>query len=71
VLRPMSPGRHLLHVMVVEGIAGTRSATLITNYVLDILHRTPDAAEIRSAPDDDADPATLGNTPLALRTPRR
>ena len=71
VLRPLAPGRHLLHVMVVEGIAGTRSATLITNYVLDILHRTPDAAEIRSAPDDDADPATLGNTPLALRTPRR
>jgi hypothetical protein len=71
VLRALSPGRHLLHVVVVERIAGAPSATLITNYVLDILHRSPDAAEIRSAPDDDADPASLGNTPLALRTPRR
>jgi hypothetical protein len=71
VLRALTPGRHLLHVKVVERIAGTPSATLVTDYVLDVLHRSPDAAEIRSAPDDDANPATLGNTPLALRTPRR
>jgi hypothetical protein len=71
VLRALAPGRHLLHVKVVERIAGTPSATLITDYVLDVLQRSPDAAEIRSAPEDDADPATLGNTPLALRTPRR
>lgn len=71
VLRPLSAGRHLLHVVVRQRIAGAQPATLVTDYVLRVLRRSPNAGERRSAPPDDTNPASLGNEPLALRPPRR
>lgn len=71
VLRPLQAGRHLLHVVVRQRIAGARPATLVTDYVLRVLDRPPNARERRSAPPDDSNPASLGNEPLVLRTPRR
>jgi len=70
VLRPLPAGRHLLHVVVRQRIAGARPATLVTDYVLRVLDRPPNARERRSAPPEDSNPASLGNTPLVLRTPR-
>lgn len=71
VLRPLPAGRHLLHVVVRQRIAGGPPATLVTDYVLRVLDRRPNARERRSAPPDDSNPASLGNQPLVLRTPRR
>ncbi len=70
VLRPLPAGRHLLRVVVRQRIAGARPATLVTDYVLHVLDRPPNARERRSAPPDDSNPASLGNEPLVLRTPR-
>ena len=70
VLRPLPAGRHLLHVVVRQRIAGNRPATLVTDYALRVLDRPPNARERRSAPPDDSNPALLGNRPLVLRTPR-
>ncbi|MGD0713426.1 MAG: hypothetical protein ABSB24_04480 [Gaiellaceae bacterium] len=70
VLRPLPPGRHLLRVVVRQRIAGSRTATLVTDYVLRVLQRPPNARERASAPPDDTNPAALGNQPLVLRTPR-
>jgi hypothetical protein len=71
VLRPLPAGRHVLHVVVRQRIAGARPATLVTDYLLRVLDRPPNAHERRSAPPDDSNPASLGNQPLVLRTPRR
>ena len=70
VLRPLQAGRHLLHVVVRQRIAGARPATLVTDYVLRVLDRPPNARERRSAPPVDSNPGSLGNEPLALRAPR-
>jgi hypothetical protein len=70
VLRPLAAGRHVLHVVVRQRIAGAQPATLVTDYVLRVLDRPPNARERRSAPPDDSNPASLGNQPLVLRTPR-
>jgi hypothetical protein len=70
ILRPLPAGRHLLHVVVRQRIAGAEPATLVTDYALRVLDRPPNARERRSAPPDDSDPASLGNKPLVLRTPR-
>jgi hypothetical protein len=70
VLRPLPAGRHLLHVVVRQRIAGVEPATLVTDYALRVLDRPPNARERRSAPPDDSNPASLGNKPLVLRTPR-
>jgi hypothetical protein len=70
VLRPLPAGRHLLHVVVRQRIADAQPATLVTDYVLHVLQRSPNARERGSAPPDDSDPATLGNEPLVLRAPR-
>jgi hypothetical protein len=69
VLRPPAPGNHRLHVVVRQRLAG-RVAVLVTDYALRVLPRRPNAKERAIAPRDDADPATLGNTPLAYRTPK-
>ena len=71
VLRPLPAGRHVLHVVLRQRIAGKPPATLVTDYVLRVLDRAPNARERRSAPPDDSNPASLGNQPLVLRTPRR
>jgi hypothetical protein len=70
VLRPLAPGRHLVHVVVRERIAGRAPATQVTDYVLRILPRAPNARERASAPPDDTDPAKLGNKPLVFRVPK-
>lgn len=71
LIRPLTAGRHSLHVVVHRRLAGAAPATLVTDYVLNVLDRRPNARERASAPDDDANPATLGNKPLAFRTPTR
>lgn len=71
VLRPLPAGRHLLHVVVRQRITGSPVATLVTDYVLHVLPRRPNAQERAGAPPDDANPQMLGNGPLVLRTPRR
>jgi hypothetical protein len=71
VLRPLPAGPHVLHVVVRQRIAGTRPATLVTDYLLHILPRGPNAQERAGAPPDDSNPQALGNSPLVLRTPRR
>jgi hypothetical protein len=70
-IRPLAAGRHLVHVVVVRRLVGAAPATLVTDYALDVLHRAPNARERASAPPEDDNPAKLGNTPLALRTPTR
>ena len=71
VLRPLSPGRHALRVIVRRRLAGRAQATLVTEYELRVLARAPNARERASAPEEDANPASLGNTPLTFRTPSR
>ena len=66
VFRPLKAGRHRLEVVVRRG-----RATLVTRYLLDVLRRGPNKRERAIAPDDDANPATLGNTPLVLRGSHR
>jgi hypothetical protein len=65
VFNPLSAGMHRLSVVV-----RTHRATLVTEYVLQVLRRGPSARERASAPPDDADPSKLGNEPLAFRTGR-
>ena len=71
VLRPLTPGRHTLHVVVSRSLAGRGRATLVTDYALRVLARPPNAHERASAPEEDVNPASLGNTPLTFRTPSR
>ena len=71
VLRPLSPGRHALRVVVRLRIAGRTPATLVTDYRIDVLARAPNAHERASAPEEDVNPASLGNRPLTFRTPTR
>jgi len=71
VLRPLAPGRHALHVVVRRSLAGREPATLVTDYRIDVLARAPNARERASAPEEDVNPASLGNTPLTFRTPTR
>jgi len=71
VLRALAPGRHRVRVVVRRELAGGAPATLVTDYVLRVLARPPNARERASAPEEDANPASLGNTPLTFRTPNR
>jgi len=71
VFRPLAPGSHSLHVVVHRRVAGGAPTTLVTDYELTVLARGPNARERASAPADDANPASLGNTPLTFRTPTR
>jgi hypothetical protein len=58
-------------VVVQRRLTGAAPATLVTLYKLEVLGRRPNARERAIAPEEDANPATLGNTPLAFRTPTR
>ncbi len=69
VLRPLAAGTHALRVVVHRRIPGGKEATLVTHYALHVLARAPNKAERLSAPEEAANPAKLGNTPLALRAP--
>ena len=69
VLRPLEAGPHSIRVVVNRTLAGKR-ATLVTEYALRVLPRGPTKKERLSAPEEDANPATLGNTPLTFRAPR-
>ena len=71
VLRPLAPGPHVLRVVAVHRLPGGAPATLVTDYALNVLPRKPNAREQASAPHDDANPASLGNTPLTFRAPTR
>lgn len=71
VLHPLTAGTHSLQVVVHRSIPGGKDATLVTRYALHVLARAPNKAERLSAPEEDANPAKLGNTPLAFRAPHR
>jgi hypothetical protein len=70
-IRPPTPGPHTIRVVVHRHLAGAAPATLVTVYSLHVLDRLPNARERAIAPDEDANPKSLGNTPLAFRTPTR
>ena len=70
-IRPPAAGSHTIRVVVHRRLAGAAPATLVTVYKLRVLARRPNAHERAIAPEEDANPATLGNTPLAFRTPTR
>ncbi len=69
VIQPLAPGAHRLHVVVRQRLTGG-VAVIVTDYALQVLPRKPNARERASAPPDNANPATLGNTPLTFRTPK-
>ena len=52
-------------------LTGAAPATLVTVYKLNVLARRPNARERAIAPEEDANPAGLGNKPLTFRTPNR
>jgi hypothetical protein len=62
VLRRLRPGQHRIVVVVRRS-----HAVLVTRYLLHVLPRPPNARERAIAPEEDANPATLGNKPLVLR----
>jgi hypothetical protein len=62
VLRPLRPGPHRIVVVVRRS-----RAVLVTRYDIRVLPRAPNARERAIAPEEDANPATLGNKPLVLR----
>ena len=70
VLRPLPAGTHVLHVTVTQHAPGLRTGRIRTTYVLRVLPRKPNKAEVASAPDDDA-PKPGDNTPLTFRPPGR
>jgi hypothetical protein len=70
-IRPLTPGRHTIRVVVHRRLIGAAPATLVTVYALHVLDRPPNARERASAPEEDANPSSLGNTPLVFRTPTR
>jgi hypothetical protein len=70
-IRPLTPGRHTIRVVVHRRLAGSAPATLVSVYVVRVLDRLPNARERAIAPEEDANPNALGNTPLAFRTPTR
>ena len=70
-IRPLTPGRHTIRVVVHRRLAGAAPATLVSLYALRVLDRLPNARERALAPEEDANPNSLGNTPLAFRTPTR
>jgi hypothetical protein len=70
-IRPLTPGRHTIRVVVDRRLIGAAPATLVTVYALHVLDRPPNARERASAPEEDANPSSLGNTPLVFRTPTR
>lgn len=69
VIQPLSPGSHRVHVVVRQHLTHG-VAVMVTDYALRVLPRKPNARERASAPPDSANPASLGNTPLAFRTPK-
>jgi hypothetical protein len=70
-IRPLEAGSHTIRVVVHRRLTGAAPATLVTVYRLNVLGRHPNARERAIAPEEDANPAALGNTPLAFRTPTR
>ena len=69
VIEPLSAGTHRVRVVVRQRL--TRGvATIVTDYVLRVLPRGPNARERALAPEESANPASLGNTPLTFRTPK-
>lgn len=68
VLRPLPAGTHVLRATVTQHARGLRTSRIRTTYILHVLRRTPNSAEILSAPDDDA-PKPDNSTPLTFRPP--
>ena len=69
VIEPLSPGAHRVHVVVHQHLTHG-VAVIVTDYALRVLPRKPNARERASAPPESANPASLGNTPLAFRQPK-
>jgi hypothetical protein len=72
VLRPLSPGRHSLHVVADRSLGGGRAGRIVTDYALRVLPRAPNAREIAVAPDDElGDALNVNRTPLTFRSPTK
>jgi len=69
VIQPLPAGAHRLHVVVRQRLTHG-VAVIVTDYALRVLPRKPTARERASAPPEDANPKSLGNTPLAFRPPK-
>jgi hypothetical protein len=68
VLRPLSPGRHVLRVELVHRVSDAQPpARRVAVYRLRVLPRLPNAAEIALAPDEEAPPPENNRTPLTFR----
>jgi hypothetical protein len=69
VWRPLTPGRHRLRVVVRRQLPPAREpARFVTDYVLRVLRRAPNAHEIALAPDE-SKPPPVDRTPLTFRLP--
>jgi hypothetical protein len=72
VLRPLSPGRHSLHVVADRSLGDGKSGRIVTDYALRVLPRVPNAREIAVAPDDAlGDAQNVNRTPLTFRSPTK
>jgi len=72
VLRPLSPGRHLLHVVADRSLGDGRAGRIVTDYALRVLPRPPSSREIAVAPDDRlGDALNVNRTPLTFRSPTK
>jgi hypothetical protein len=70
VWRPLTPGRHVLRVVVVQQLPPAAvPARTVTTYLLRVLKREPTAAERAIAPDEDG-PRPVDKTPLTFRHPK-
>jgi hypothetical protein len=68
VWRPLTPGRHLLRVVVLQQLPPARTpARFVTDYHIRVLNRPPNKREIAIAPDESLPPPD--RTPLTFRLP--
>ena len=68
VIRPLPAGRHLLRVVVRHRVSDSQPVALrIADYHLRVLPRSPNAAEVAIAPDEDSAPPPNNRTPLTFR----
>src|SRR5205814_1359203 len=72
LLRPLSPGRHSLHVVADRSLGDGKVGRVVTDYALRVLPRLPNSREIAVAPDDRlGDALNVNRTPLTFRSPTK
>jgi hypothetical protein len=72
VLRPLSAGRHSLHVVADRTLGDGKTGRIVADYALRVLARPPTAREVAIAPDDRlGDELNVNRTPLTFRSPTK